>query len=348
MSNSSCTNLSPPQRKILHTLLLSIGSFAFVCCVFVLATIFVFKKYRRTAQRVILYLFLTITLESATYMLHGLEEWIEDKDCFDNYCRATGFFDQVFSWMETMAIACLTFDLFFKVTTLHFRTERFEFVYVMLIFVFPLTFNWVPFVYDAYGDSGDYCWIKTHNNASNCSSITKHGYELQFGIFWIPYYLTILVVTVLYIVALCKARWRLKAYTWKFDPQDKNNKEMLQWELREYVLYPMIAVLLHSVALASRIANYAAMRNEKSYFSLNLLHSLFILLEGPLLTLMFFLNSDTRKDLCVLQNLKAGIIAFFCPCKMNKVVQYRILRYNERESDSMYSQEDGDSDASAI
>ena len=322
------------QKAVIHYLLLSVGSFSSVCSLLVLSTILVFKKYRRTAQRVILYFFLTITIESLTYMLHGLEQWISNS----NYCKATGFIDQVFSWMEAMAVVCLTFDLFFKVMTLRFDTERLEVVYFLLIFVFPLTFNWVPFLYDNYGESSDYCWIKTYKNYTDCEK-AKYGYYFQFGIFWIPYYVVLLVMVVLYVVALCRARCRLKAYTARFDPQDKIIKEKLLWELHEYAFYPVIVALLHSVSVASRVAD--AIRDGDFY--LELFHSLFILLEGPLLSFAFFLNSDTQKDVCVLRNLKAAIITFFCPCKMRKVLHYHTIIQKDSDSITGYS-----SDASSL
>ena len=159
--NLTCYPTQEEVRKI-GWVSIGCGTVSKLCCFFILFIIILFKKYRSTPQRVILYLTITVLLYSGVFILHGVRTKLDPDYDSDPLCVIAGFLDQVASWMELIAICCLTFDLFVRVLFLWDNTKKFEVVYFLLIFVFPFTFNWIPFIRKTYGFAGSYCWIRQY------------------------------------------------------------------------------------------------------------------------------------------------------------------------------------------
>ena len=342
-ASDSCVDLKSDHKKaVIKWVVLGCGSFSFVCCLLVLATIAVFKKVRTTSQRLVLYLVLVTFAMSAVYVLHGVEDKGKLKGS-GAYCMLTAFLDQVLSWMELLAMLCLTVDIFTKVRTMDFQvTKKYELFYIFAIFVLPLTFNWIPFTTSAYDDSGPYCWIRTCKKISNDNNTTtdnttykyvedKYGVAFQFALFWIPFYTTILVIILIYGWSIYRARVRLKQYQATYDPNSKIMREQLISELWQYMLYPLIVIIVNTVPLISRLVNAIAINEE--FFELQILHGVFVNLEGPGLALVFFTNSETRKDLGSYQTIKLALVAFFCCWRQTRVKAYPYIV--ERETDSL-------------
>lgn len=324
--SSSCSNLSKHQESVIRWVVLGGGSLSFICCLLILLTVAIFKKVRTTSQRLFLYLVLVILAYSVVYVLHGVENRgaLEGSDGF---CMTTAFLDQLLSWMEVLAMLCLTFDMFIKIRTMDFRaSKKYEKFYIVVIFVLPLVFNWIPFTTDSYGESGPYCWIRRHN--TTCEN-DKYGIAYQFALFWIPFYSFIISIVVIYIWAMCKARVWIK-YQSTFDPQSQSTKRQLVSELWQYMLYPLIVVFVNIIPLISRLAT--AITNKPLY-EFQIAHGVCVNLEGPGLALVFFINSETRKDLGNYRKVKDALFEFFCFWKQPRVEPYAMII--DKDSDSL-------------
>lgn len=328
-SNSSCFP-TPEEANIISIIQITCGTVSFICCLFMLFAVLLFRKFKSTTARVILYLTIIVTFYSVVFVLHGIRE----REALDNkntsLCTALGFFDQIASWMELLAITCLTFDLFVKVMFLNFHTEKYEIAYGLIIFGLPFLFNWIPFINDTYGFSGSLCWISQYVDG-NCMEINHFGQILRFVLFWIPFYIIMLLVGVAYFVALIKAYRRVKQYTGTISFNEQVTKELLLSEVRQYCMYPIMFTLMMTAALISRIAE--AIHPESQFFALRVIHVLAFSLQGPVIAIIFALDKETRRQLTSFKTVRAALFTLFCPCKIRKIEEYQtIVESNPNES----------------
>ena len=319
------------QIDILADISMGCGTISLCCCVFVLFVMLLFKKYRCTIQRLIVYLTIVISIYSVIFILHGVRERISENPKEDDpFCTLLGFLDQVTSWMELITIACLTMDLFVKVIFLRFQMGKLEIVYVLLIFVLPLAFNWIPFIDNAYGFAGIICWIKQYEN-NDCSQVDKFGLSLRFVLYWIPFYIIVLLIFFAYFTALIKARRRIKQFTGTVNFNEQVMKELLLSEIQQYRLYPIIFALTMTIALISRIAEVINMKY--SFFGLRIVHLIALSLQGPIIVVLVAIDKETRQQLSQFKTIRAALFVLFCPCQIRKVQEYEaIIEPNPNDS----------------
>ena len=323
--NTSCF-LKDNEMKLIRLVSLVFGSFSLLSCLLMLTLIAIIKKFRTTTQRVILYLTLTVTLNSIVYILHGIQGYgaLETSHA---YCTATGFLDELMAWMKVMAILCLNIDFKIQVTTQKYNTKKYEIIYFLSIFIFPLTFNWIPFIHSEYGSAGAYCWIRLYEHPNeNCSDIDPLGEAFQFALFWGPFMLIVLISSIIYVCAVYKARSRRAAYPAIYSRTKKVNNDFLHSEIRQYMLYPVILIGLNLIAFISRIVDAAD--PTRVYFSLHLLHILCISIEGLPMAVVFVLDKDTRHDFFNKRRFKAALYSFFCAYKLPRVTEYTQMDIN--------------------
>lgn len=322
LSNLSC-QLTEEQDIVIDSVLGATGAFSCLSCLFALLLVFLFQKYRTSTQRVIVYLTVAVLLSSVVQILHVAGD--KGNNIFI-YCTITGFLDQYIGWTVLMAITCLTFDLFYKVLFKRQTSVAVEKAYVLLIFVSPILHSWIPFISNAYGIAGAWCWIRKYNE--DCS-LFVFGLILQFALYWIPLYIIAICILVAYVIARVKASIRLDVYRGKFDPTERTNKERLLKEVRKYQFYPLIFLIVNLPPLVNRIAE--GIVNEQTLLVLGILHAFFIGLQGALITLAFALDSDTRKHLNW-TNVKSAFIRL-CSCKKQENINsYPVC---ESRSDSL-------------
>ena len=320
-TGTHCMNpIKPGHQYILTLLSLCCGSISLIFCLLIFSIIILFRKYRLTTQRVILYLTVSVFLSSVAYILHGSE--LGPLAGNVTYCTITGFIDQVTGWMVLLAVCCLTFDLFMKVVFLKFDTIRYEVVYCIVIFLIPFSFNWIPFIYNAYGDSGAYCWIR-ESKIHDCEKMDYYAISLRFALYWIPYLLILFAITTAFIYLRVKAYKQLKAYSGNFNPQEQTVRQMINRELRLYQPYPVIMVLTFTGAILSRIAEVTKPKDH--LFSLRIIHVICMSLQGLALAIVFALDYDTRQQLTQYHSIKLALYNLFCCCRIESAQEYKAV-----------------------
>ena len=328
--NSTCF-IPQSTEMVLRMLYLGGGSVSLVFCLAIFFITILFHKYRQTTQRVTLYLTISVSLLSIANILHGTRLGSIKNN--NDYCVTVGFIDQITSWMVLLAVTCLTIDLFIKVVFLRSNTSTFEPVYCLIIFVFPFTFNWIPFIKQAYGLSGEQCWLKLFKN--NTCEIDDYYLSLRFVLYWIPFLLVMLFVFVTYVYVLIRTRKQLNEYSGNYNPAASTTKQLLYTELRTYLMYPFIMLVSFVTAVISRIVEVAD--PSRPYFGLRLIHILAVSLQGVAIAMVFALDYDTRKQLSQCYSIRRACHALICCCNRPKVVEYEArnvsitdsLRYEE-------------------
>lgn len=115
-----------------------------IACAGVIALILLFKKHHFFTQRLVLYLNIIALTNAVAVTLHRVD-YNGSNSATEGFCVFSGFFDQTTSWGLLIAVCCITVNLLLNVVFQR-RTEKLEKLYFVLIFVFPLTFNWIPFM----------------------------------------------------------------------------------------------------------------------------------------------------------------------------------------------------------
>ena len=325
-TNLTCL-LNDQQKAVITWTILSLGIVSLICCIFIIFVMVLFCKYRTTTQRLILYLTITIAVVSISNILHGTRKGsLEDNHI---YCILTGFLDQVSGWMEVMAICCLTFDLVVKVVFLKFNTYKYEWVYIGLIFIFPFSFNWIPFICSAYGGKEAICWIRKYK-IKNCEK-DYYSIALQFALYWVPIYIILTFVFIAYTVARIKAHRRVREYSGRYDPGVQTTRELLVREIRLYQFYPIVLALILFIAFIARVVETIVSDDE--FFGLRLVRTIFITIQGPVIAMVFLFDYDTRHQLCHYNSIKAAFFDWCCYCKQRKVKEYVVIT-DENRTDS--------------
>ncbi len=327
--NDSCNTLSPYQQDIIGMVGLVGGAVSILFCFAILFITILLRKYQQSTQRVIIYLTISVGLSSVSYVLPGTTrvELIENA-----YCVTVAFISQVTSWMVLLAVCCLTCDLFIKVVFLKFDTSRFEPLYCVIIFVVPFVFNWIPFVDDAYGPSGDLCWIKL-SKSDNCTDIDSYYVSLRFVLYWGPFLFLQLAISVAYSIIFTKTRLRLREFVGKFDPDEIATRKLLYREVRWYMLYPVFLSITFIAGIVSRLAE--PIKPNRSFFWLRFMHMLVISLQGLGIAIIFALDYDTRTQLTKGHTMKLACYSLVCCCKTHEVSEYEIISV---KTDSLNSQ----------
>ena len=214
---------------------------SFLACSFVIVIIVILKVWEFFSQRLVIYLTITALLTAISAIIHRIDFYNQTSDFYKGFCIFTGFLTQVTSWMLLNSIIAITIFLFCRVM-LKRNTDKYEMVYVFCIFLFPLVFNWIPFIHMSYGKAGVWCWIRSFN-LETCQ-VHLFGLWLQFGLWYIPLYLTMTTLTIFYIIILVKIRKERKILTGINDISSKN--ELKKMKQRTSLITSISSHILHS------------------------------------------------------------------------------------------------------
>ena len=153
-------------------------SLGIAVCLVVMTLIIISKAYKRFVFRLVIYFIVADIFQAITHIIEltPVEEVngeVVVKEGKITLCAIYGFLDQIALWMGNVAIIWIVLYLSWLANKLRMlqkgtvaKTEsneiskRTELVGLFFLLVFPLTFNWIPFVWDMYGISGLWCWIK--------------------------------------------------------------------------------------------------------------------------------------------------------------------------------------------
>ena len=317
------TNCSNPFNDPIYAKVAAVaaasGSISFLASCFVIFIIVFFKKWRFFTQRLILYLAISAALGSLAFILQRTDYNNVETTHFNNFCIFAGFLGQVTAWMLLNSVISIMASLLLTAFTSK-RAGRFEIVYTLLIFVFPLTINWIPFINSSYGRAGVWCWIRSET----CQKL-EFGRVLQLVLWYIPLYVIMFILIILYVIVLVKLHRTKRRWTGTFEPQGKKMQELVAQEMLPLIAYPLVFFLLSIPPFINRIHNLADPQNPN--IVLWFISAVLFPLQGGVIAIAFCLDPETRKRLN-LANFKAAFMTF----GKNKVVkEYNFPGNEERE-----------------
>ena len=300
-SSSSCFSYNNEGYKAVTILSSSVAAVSALACILVTIGIICSKKYLVFTQRLILYLSIAATLNASAEILRLHRAFVDSNSDWQNrLCIASGFFEQVTGWWQLLAVSCITISVFVKVMC-RGSPERAELLFPIVIFLFPISINWIPFIDSTYGAAGAWCWIRDVN--SDCS-VTKFGQYLRFALWYIPLYTILFLLVLSFFLILCKIRSERRKWQGRYDPDAAEQREKMRKEIWPLLWYPAFYIFLNLFPLANRL--HGAFYPHDPILVLWILQAIFVPLQGGFVSVAYALDSDTIRRLNCMQ--------VFCYC----------------------------------
>lgn len=205
------------------------------------------------------------------------------------YCMFGGFFNLYTSWIEVLALTCLTLGSFINGVLQNWKhlPRWAEIIYIGLPYALPLLWCWIPFINRSFGSGSAWCDIRTIN--VDCSRFI-FGAVLRFIIWYIPLAVILIFLFVFALVVLFRVRKALKSE----ETMEQWQKEDLR-EVRYLVIYPIIYLVLNIFSFINRLD--IAIQEENALLVFYYLHILTSPFRGAVIALAFAFDPDTRKRL---------------------------------------------------
>ena len=299
---------------------------------FVIFLIILFKKWRFPTQRLILYMAITAALLSLAAVLLRVDYENQTGVAYRNFCIFSGFLSQLTGWMFLNAVICIMTSLLVTAFSNKSLTTRLEITFVFVIFVLPFLFNWIPFIQSAYGKAGPWCWIRSVDE-DTCTDFA-FGTAMQLALWYVPLYVIMIVLIVLYVIVLVKVHRTKQAWTGKFDPQEKDAQKRMRQEVLQLLAYPLIFFLLNILPFINRI--YGVINPDNPEPVLWFLSAATFPLQGGAIAIAFSLDPETRKRLTP-ANMKA---AFSALCREKDVVQEYNITTGSGQFEASYGRDE--------
>ena len=298
-----------------------------LCSVFVIGLIFLLKKHYFFIQRLVLYHCLVTLLHSFSTILrlHRLK-YPSDTTAI---CVVSGFTNQLTQWFLIMDYSLITFTLLMT-AVFNKSVARLEGLFVVLIFIFPLSFNWIPFIKSTYGRAGAWCWIR-NLNYDDCT-VHEFGIILRNVLQNVPQYIFLIIVIptytfiIIYVIQQRYCRRSKDAHSLEV----QRLKRHLNEEVLPLLFFPFGVILLNIAPLINRI--YVAVNVDNPSYILWILSAIFGPLQGGYIALVYTLDCDTLRRLTY-RNLVATL------CKRQEKVQEYPIESSHRSDSFLVSSE---------
>ena len=280
------------------------ASLSALCCVAVILLIFMLKKHYFFIQRLVLYLSLAALFNSLSIIARlyriGFEK---ENEALGYICTIAAFVDQTTMCSLFMAFSVITFTLLMR-AVFRKNTSRLEPFYFILIFFFPLTFNWIPFLQHTYGEAGAWCWIRAVNYDKNCSE-HRFGTYLRFVLWYVPSYALLIIMMLAYVFIVVSVTRQKYRWTGRYDPEAIKIREQMRNEVWPLLFYPIGLFILNIFPLINRI--HDSIHDSNPVYALWLLHAIFSPLQGGYIALVYTFDRETRRRLTF-----GNLIAILC------------------------------------
>ena len=220
---NTCYNFSNSTKNVAFVVQLSLASTGLLACVTVVTLILLFRGHRRFIYRLVIYLMTAVGIHAIAHIVDGLpvdrdSELVRIKEGWEGACKAFAVLDQTGHLTVTFAILWIILHLNVSLCRLRGmqdgipqknvpsgkrqKISRGEILGICLTFLLPFAINWIPFVWDMYGLTGTFCWIRMIRYQS-CED-RKLSIALMLSMYYVPILLTSVLafVTMLLIMAL--------------------------------------------------------------------------------------------------------------------------------------------------
>ena len=286
ISNESCYRFSNSQFSLVLHVKISMDSLGILACLVALAVIILSKAYKRIIFRLVLYFIIVDIFQAITHIIEltpieQVNGEVIVKEGAYGLCAFYGFLDQIALWMCNVAIIWnVLYNLWIAVELLKIQkgapgnpdkckiSIKTELIGLFFLLIFPVTFNWIPFIWDMYGISGLWCWIK--ESRGYCEGY-ELGLTLIFTLFYGPLIIIITFTFISFMVIggiLCNGALREGGIPKKHYARGVKSTVLI-------AIYPLVYTLICLLPIANRI--YSALNGsngKEPFFPMWIAHTL--------------------------------------------------------------------------
>ena len=299
--NISCYEFTANQVYSVTVAKPVVAAMGAVACLLAVIIILRLKQYKNFVNRLVLYMMIigcvhavTIGLEVAPVYHKG--QVVAVRKGLNGLCEAVGFITQTTAWMFFMVMLWMVLYLFI-LAVFKYGANRYkhEVAGILISVLFPLSFNWVPFVQHMYGLAGVWCWIRLTNGY--CWHDYTQGIIYQFSLLYGPLTLLILISFVLFVVmvcVLCRQRIYIRGARVYHSSHHQAIKEALP-----LLIYPLIYDIICTLMTTNRIYYAITVFQAKDpFFPLWFVHSVIDPCRTLVPPLAFILYPNTLRKIC--------------------------------------------------
>ena len=247
-----------------------------------------------------------------------LVDLYKDRELTTHYCSILGFLQLYTSWVELLSIASITVNLIL-LSVWEKQTEKLLPCHILLVFLLPLLWCWVPFTVGGFGVRGPWCGIRVHD--SMCD-VFLEGTILRFALWQIPVYVFALPIFITSSI-LVFIKFKRRTKKWRgpcHKPEAMKGRYKIFREIKPLLFFPLIYLLLKLSLLLSQW--YEAIRPLDPVIALWIIEAIFSPLAGAVIAVMYGLDPQTRTKLRTCQ-LKSLCQNCFCCVAYSSVIMRR-------------------------
>ena len=239
--DDNCTLTETDKRRALLAMGIE-GVAATIVCSVAVTLVCIFKLYKHFAHRLALYQVLAALLYGASLAMELVFYPDPNQEMNSAGCKAIGFFFLYFSLVKLMftswvVLHLLCFSVFYK------NFQHLEKLFVCISIGLPLLIVWVPFINDAYGSSGAWCWIRNWQNDCSAELYTP-GIAEQFGLLGLAMFCSIIdsIAIIVIISRLVCCQWSSEEVPLLMNERRMKFKALK--ELLPLLVYPILFCIL--------------------------------------------------------------------------------------------------------
>lgn len=303
-SNYTCTHVYE-SRFVAATLATASAIVCIVCAVWTMLVIVASRGLLDYQYRLIFYYCISAAMFGVANAVNRVDYFIQSSAAND-FCPWAGFALQCTIW--SLLASALVVNLSITVKTAFQREhKKLEPVSVFVIFVLPLLLNWVPFVKEAYGKTGNYCYLALFNEDCTTSEIQI---ILEATLLWLPWISASSVIFAMSAVSVVVMIYRTRSV------DDRDNYSLIRRVTRRAALSvlwcPFVLILLQ-LPLMIRVA-YEYINPFQPLAWMWCLSDTFTALDPGLIAIGYTVS----KHFYVLRNWKEACSKAMCPEKRNR------------------------------
>ena len=323
-TNVSCADQFPQdQFKTTAIVRAATGPVSIVLAALAILINILYKKYRFQFHLMVLCMSVGSLMRGFVFSLSFVDYVVKNEATRAGICAALGFWDAYTLWIVLLSTVSLAYSLFadFGVSNSAYGDkQRRRCFWLSLIFAFPLSFLWVPFINLAYGRSPDFPWCTIRVLDEKCEAF-RFGKVISVVLVVAVVSLSCLLVLLYVATALILIRRQRR---WKVDPDSVqiNRYQKRCWFLFLLPLSAFMAALVLGVA--------RAVIQTKNTFVLDIINSAY----NPTAIVAFTLTV-VDKELC--RRPLLGLLRSNSSAKLYKVM---FVREQEVPDSHYYTQLD--------
>lgn len=292
MNNTGDCEFWPDEPSKCHTIKIILqvsSSLSLFGCLFVIATICLFKLYHYFVQRLILFLCICAGIDSLNLLIGSalLAKTVHIG------CHIQAFIMQFFDFAQLLWICSIAVNIIMSIHQSNMsRKEGWVHFFVWFI---SLVMTLIPLIWLNYGKAGFWCWI------SREATITR------FGTWYIPVLLVIVLLFIAYIYVIVKVYTSLNINEGS-DFEVRKRYDLMLSEVKPLIAYPIIYFCLNLPMLITRIDD-AVHPGSPPYFPLAVAGVICAPALGALNAIAFALYGETLK-LLTWNHIKGAFYSF--------------------------------------